>query len=49
MASEEHVDRLKQDVKAWNAWRAENRDIRPKLLMANRRTAEFGQISRRPT
>jgi uncharacterized protein YjbI with pentapeptide repeats len=29
MASDEHVALLKQGVTAWNAWRAENPDIRP--------------------
>src|SRR5829696_14272 len=35
LANEEHVDRLKQDVEAWNAWREENPDIRPDLLEAD--------------
>src|SRR5690349_15234495 len=35
MADEEHVALLKQGVEAWNAWRRENPDIRPNLIMAN--------------
>jgi hypothetical protein len=29
MANDEHVALLKQGVDAWNAWRAENPNIRP--------------------
>jgi hypothetical protein len=31
MANDEHVALLKQGVAAWNAWRAENPNIRPDL------------------
>jgi hypothetical protein len=34
MANYEHVALLKKDVKAWNAWRDENADIRPDLAEA---------------
>jgi hypothetical protein len=37
----EHVALLKQDVTAWNAWRDENRKIRPNLLKANLSTADL--------
>ena len=35
MANDEHVALLKQGVAAWNAWRHENRDIRPDLSNAD--------------
>ena len=35
MANQEHVDRLKLGVKSWNAWRAENPDVRANLDGAN--------------
>ena len=35
MANDEHVALLKQGVAAWNAWRAENPDIRPNLSGAH--------------
>jgi hypothetical protein len=35
MANDEHVALLKQGVAAWNAWRDENRDIRPDLSGAD--------------
>jgi hypothetical protein len=35
MANDEHVALLKQGVKAWNAWRRENPDIRPDLSNAD--------------
>ena len=35
MADDDHVALLKQGVAAWNAWRDENRDIRPNLREAN--------------
>ncbi|HEU5384123.1 MAG TPA: hypothetical protein VFV38_52685 [Ktedonobacteraceae bacterium] len=31
MANQEHVDLLKQGVEQWNAWREQNREIRPDL------------------
>ena len=31
MANDEHVAMLKKGVDVWNAWRAENPDIRPDL------------------
>jgi uncharacterized protein YjbI with pentapeptide repeats len=41
MANDEHVAMLKKGVAAWNAWRRENRDIRPDLSEANLRKANF--------
>jgi uncharacterized protein YjbI with pentapeptide repeats len=35
MANDEHVALLKQGVEAWNAWRNENRNIRPDLAGAD--------------
>jgi hypothetical protein len=35
MANDEHVALLKQGVDAWNAWRDEDRNIRPDLSGAN--------------
>src|SRR5437762_1705443 len=35
MASQEHLDKLKQGVEAWNEWREEHRDIQPDLSGAN--------------
>jgi hypothetical protein len=35
MANDEHVALLKKGVKAWNAWRDENPDIRRDLSEAN--------------
>jgi uncharacterized protein YjbI with pentapeptide repeats len=35
MANEEHVALLQQGVAAWNAWRHENRNIRPNLIEAH--------------
>ena len=35
MANEEHLDILKQGVKAWNQWRKENPSVRPDLRGAN--------------
>jgi pentapeptide repeat protein len=34
MANDEHIDMLRNGVKAWNAWRDENPDIRPDLIGA---------------
>ena len=41
MANDEHVALLKQGVKAWNAWRRENPDIRPDLSNADLRGADL--------
>jgi hypothetical protein len=35
MTNEEHLARLHQRVKAWNAWRRENPNIRPDLTKAS--------------
>jgi hypothetical protein len=42
MANDEHVAMLKKGVDAWNAWRAENPDIRPDLGEANLSGANLG-------
>ena len=39
MANDEHVRLLKRGVAAWNAWRAENRNIRPDLSKADLKEA----------
>jgi hypothetical protein len=41
MANEEHLARLKQGVAAWNAWRRENREIRPDLTGADLSEADL--------
>ena len=41
MANDEHVAMLKKGVAAWNAWRRENRDIRPNLSGANLSEADL--------
>lgn len=41
MANDEHVALLKQGVKAWNAWRDKNRDIRPNLSTVDLSTADL--------
>jgi uncharacterized protein YjbI with pentapeptide repeats len=41
MANDEHVALLKQGVKAWNAWRDKNPDIRPDLGGADLRGANL--------
>src|SRR3954454_20276727 len=33
--NEEHIAQLRQGVNAWNAWRRENRNVRPDLTRAN--------------
>jgi uncharacterized protein YjbI with pentapeptide repeats len=35
MANPEHLQILKQGVEAWNAWREQNRDIKPDLTEAD--------------
>ena len=35
MANPEHLETLRQDVKAWNRWRSEHPDIVPDLSRAN--------------
>lgn len=34
MANQEHVERLRQGVESWNAWRKENPEVQPDLLGA---------------
>jgi hypothetical protein len=41
MANDEHVALLKKGVKAWNAWRDENPNIRPDLSNADLRGADL--------
>jgi hypothetical protein len=31
MANQEHVDRLREGIEAWNRWREQYEDIRPDL------------------
>ncbi len=35
MANPEHLAKLREGVAVWNAWRAENPDVRPDLNKAN--------------
>ena len=42
MANAEHLTILKKGVKAWNAWRGDNLDVRPDLMGANLRKADIG-------
>jgi uncharacterized protein YjbI with pentapeptide repeats len=35
MANDDHVAQLRKGAIAWNAWREENRDIRPDVSEAN--------------
>ena len=35
MANDEHLALLRDDVEVWNAWREENPEIKPNLLLAN--------------
>ena len=41
MANPEHVERLKQGVEVWNAWRREHPDTRPDLSRANLKFANL--------
>jgi uncharacterized protein YjbI with pentapeptide repeats len=41
MANDEHIAQLNNGVDAWNAWRGENRHIRPDLSGANLREANL--------
>jgi hypothetical protein len=41
MANEEHVAKLRQSVDVWNAWREENRGIRPDLNEADLTKADL--------
>ena len=42
MANSEHLAKLREGIKAWNDWRAQNQDIRPDLRGANLGMAELG-------
>jgi len=44
MANQEHLDILKQGVKAWNHWRKEHQDIRPDLSGADLSGADLQEI-----
>ncbi len=35
MANPKHLDKLKEGVEAWNAWRDENPDVMPDLVETN--------------
>jgi hypothetical protein len=43
MADPEHLEILKQGVKAWNQWRSEHEDVRPDLHTADLRHAGLGR------
>jgi hypothetical protein len=45
MANDEHIAMLKKGVDAWNAWRAENLDIRPDLSGANLSGANLSEAN----
>jgi hypothetical protein len=45
MANDEHVALLKKGVHAWNAWRRENRDIRPDLGQAQLKGAHLSRVN----
>ena len=45
MANSEHVAKLKEGVQAWNAWRAQNPDIRLDLSEVDLRGAELGRVN----
>jgi hypothetical protein len=47
MANDDHIALLKKGVAAWNAWRDENRSIRPNLSDWGRQ-CERGKILRAP-
>jgi uncharacterized protein YjbI with pentapeptide repeats len=43
MANDDHIAQLKKGVAAWNAWREENRDVRPDLSGAELRGANLSE------
>jgi hypothetical protein len=45
MANEEHIALLRQDMKAWDAWREEDPDVRPDLHGANLRGADLREAN----
>lgn len=45
MANEEHLEILKQGVKAWNRWREENPEIKPDLLQVNLRGEDLRDVN----
>ena len=47
MADKEHLARLKQGVKAWNAWREQNMDARPNLRGADLRKLDLSLVNLR--
>jgi uncharacterized protein YjbI with pentapeptide repeats len=49
MANPEHLEILKQGVKAWNEWRGKHRDIHPDLSGANLCGANLSRVSLRYT
>lgn len=44
MANEEHLQILKQGVKAWNRWRNETQDVKPNLYRANLKSEHLNGI-----
>jgi hypothetical protein len=45
MANDEHIAQLKNGVAAWNAWREENRDIRPDFRGADLSRADLSRAN----
>jgi hypothetical protein len=45
MANPEHLQLLQQGVEAWNAWREQNRDVRPNLRDANLRDTNLADAN----
>jgi len=45
MAKQEHLDILKQGVKAWNHWREEHPEIRPDLSATDLRGADLNRAN----
>ena len=45
MANPEHLQNLKQGVRAWNKWRDQHREIRPNLWGAGLRGATLGEAN----
>ncbi|MEM8641488.1 MAG: pentapeptide repeat-containing protein [Cyanobacteria bacterium P01_G01_bin.54] len=45
MANPEHLAKLKEGVKAWNAWREENPGLKPELVGANLQRANLWKVN----
>lgn len=44
MANQEHLDILKQGVKAWNEWRKQYREVKPDISKADLSGADLGKV-----